>query len=223
MAEVAGIELADLRDPLYWALLVYQGMGEDRLTLDRAAASQLTPTPDKPNSARSATPVLYDGEKVGDLYVIAFKPGDGTGDEKTFSLGALQVAAGLPRKPKVVPRAKAAHSEAMLTLLTHPIDIDGIHPTLFAGRFELLSLDGDLVRPFGRLGWLGAAGERPMPTSTFTVGYDTEGKRFGDPHAIFSSLPDAVQVCAFFAVDEAVIKAYPGIFESLLTKRPQLA
>src|SRR5579862_9109029 len=106
MSEVAGINLKNLEEPIRGALTAYEEESGGQLLFDLDAASILTLTPDKPNSARSRSVVQFRRKTIGDLYVIAFKPGDGTGDEKSYSLDQLVTPVDLPQEAKVVPRDK---------------------------------------------------------------------------------------------------------------------
>ena len=63
-------------------------------------------TPEKPNTARVVLPVLHERKKVGDLYVILFAPGDGTGSEVKQSEGGLTL-------DKVSMRMEGTHFNAM--------------------------------------------------------------------------------------------------------------
>lgn len=84
--ELAGISLSRFIDPVRESLKRYENNSHGFLMFDAEKAGKLELTPDKPNSARTATPVNYLNDYIGTLYVIAFRPGDGTGDEKTYSL-----------------------------------------------------------------------------------------------------------------------------------------
>ena len=219
--EVMGVQLVRLEDPIYYALQTYQNIADNGLSFDAASARKLTPTPDKTNSARSTTPVLFRGEKVGDLYVIAFKPGDGTGSEADYKLSRLTVDLVYPEVAHVVPRRKSGvHHEAHLTVLTHPIDVhhSRAQSELFQGSFDLLGLDAATVRMIGILGHKEGAVGGPM--ATLTVGYTELLRRFADPHAVYSLMPGVLQVCAFFAVSEEVNERFPDMLKPLNPRIP---
>lgn len=55
---------------------------------------QLQSTPEKPNTARVVLDFLYKREKVGDLYVILFAPGDGTGKQGDYHLDCVRTDTG---------------------------------------------------------------------------------------------------------------------------------
>ncbi len=225
--EIAGIKLDTLEDPIRQALITYEHLSDDRLGIDVDAAAKLELTPDKPNSARSATPITFNGQPAGMLYVIGFKPEDGSGDEKTFSLKDLSVDSPYPTAAKVVPRSKSGvHSEGLLTIVSQKIESPNTEPELFNGTFDLLGLDGTLIRKIGELGHQSSIDlAEATPLSTYTVGHrvDSDGtlERFGDPHAVFSSLPDEVQFCAFLAVSDEVYRAHPEILTSIDTQEPR--
>lgn len=214
--EVMGVSLSRLEDPIRSALKNYQS-ASDGLVFDTDKACKLASTPDKPNSARSATDVIFQGEQIGTLYVIAFKPGDGTGTEIDYQLENLHVDSPYPRDARIVPRNKTGiDSEAHMTIVSHNIEDSHAEPQPYAGTFDLLGLDGTRVKKIGRLGHPVSKGIA-TPVTTFTVGY-RGGERFGDPHAVFSTIK-AVQVCAFLAISDKVHKDHPRVLVGL---RPQL-
>ena len=70
------LDLTLLREPLENALRGYERLVDSAFRFSWFGDFVLTP--DKPNTARTVVPVLCDEQKVGDLYVILFRPGDGT-------------------------------------------------------------------------------------------------------------------------------------------------
>ena len=204
--EVAGIALEDLEEPIMVALESYQDFTGGKVQFDVRNAGKLLLTPDKPNSARSTTEVTHLGERMGDLYVIAFKPGDGTGDGKVIGLDDVDTGR-YPRRVGVVPRPKTGiHAESHLTIVSQHIDTPNSDPVLFVGSLSLLGLlEGRVVR-LGQLGQpdsifsenMSSGSQDVLPTATYTVGYKDE-VRFGDPHSVFNNHPGAVQVCGFLA------------------------
>ena len=216
-----GVPVDRFRDPIQHALKRYQEKSSGNLGFDIIPASNLTLTPEKPNSARSATPAQYKGKEVGTLYIIAFKPQDGTGDEKTHKLADLDVDTPYPRITSVVPRSKAGvHSEGHLTIVTHKIEDVHAEPVLFDGSYDLLGLEKTRVLKIGTLGQPNLQTAYLEPTATLTTGYDRESRRFADPHAVFSMLPDRIQVCAFLAISDAVNQEYANILKSLNPQFP---
>lgn len=221
--EVAGVKLEKLEEPIREALKGYEEVSEGQLQFDVYQASTLNPTPDKPNSARSATDARYRGDIIGKLYVIAFKPGDGSGDESGYKLDDLSISGPYPHTTRVMPRNKTGtHSEGHLTVVRHKIEDPNAQPELFGGTFDLLGLDGKTVKKIGELGHKATLSSEDLePFTTLTVGYDQSRERFGDPHAVFSSVPDAVQVCAFLAVSDEMYHKHPGILTSLSPQEPR--
>jgi hypothetical protein len=217
-AELMGVSVTRLEEPIGQALRTYEEVSDNGLMFDSDKASKLELTPDKPNSARSVTDVTFMTEKIGSLYVIAFKPGDGTGDESAHKLASLRVDRPYPRSTLIVPRSKAGvHSEVNLTIVRHSIEDVHAEPEKFAGTFDLLGLDIERVTKIGELGHL-ATEKYPIPVATLTVGYGEDGKRFGDPHAVYNGISDAIQVCAFLAISDAVHTKYQNVLDGL---RPQ--
>lgn len=216
--EVMGLSLDRLDDPIRNALKTYQEISDNGLRFDVDHACKLEPTPTKTNSARSESEVVFRGDLIGKLYVIAFKPGDGSGSEVDYKLQDLKVDSPYPRDARIVPRKKTGiHSEGHLTIVAHKVEDPHAEPELYRGTFDLLGLDGDTIKKIGELGHAVSA-LTARPVTTFTVGYrGTE--RFSDPHAVFSIKP-ALQVCGFLAVSDTVHKNHPNIWDGLKPQYP---
>jgi len=217
---IMGVRLERFRDPIRLALATYQDMSKIKFDID--SACNLERTPDKPNSARSATDAYYNGDLIGKLFIIAFKPLDGTGDEKSHQLKDLTIQKGpYPKHGKIVPRAKTGiHEEAHLTIVTYEIDNAHAEPILFNGSFDLLGLDEKMIKKIGILGHDDCIKEQ-NPITTLTVGYDQNNQRFADPHAVFSNMSGNIQVCGFLAVTEEIHKKYGDILNGLNPQFPK--
>lgn len=214
-----GVPLERFRDPIIYALTWYETISEGHLSFERAVASHLVPTPTKPNSARSETVALYDGKPIGKFFVIVFQPYDGTGSEEFYNLRGLIVDSPYPIVAKIVPRNKTGfYNEAHLTIVTHEIDSVHADPILFAGTFDLLGLEGHRVKRVGTLGH-GTKDDNTQAVATLTTGYK-DGLRIGDPHAVFNTLVDTIQVCAFLGVTEDINKQFPEILNTLKPQFP---
>lgn len=223
---VADIELGTFEHLIMTALGEYEELAEGAVTFHPVHAAQLALTPDKPNTARSVTPVWHWGKEAGKLVVIAFEPGDGSGDELTHQLTDLDTGS-YPHASKIVPRGKAGiHSEAHLTIASVYED----NFAVYAGNLtELgLSVGRDTVIKLGELGQSGPEFHRVManqaaanPTATLTTGYrralrsEAGGERFGDPHAVYNAHPEIVQVCGFIALSTQAAPQHLGILQSL--------
>ena len=205
--EVAGVNLEIFEDPTRVALKAYEETSRGFFEFETDKAPILEPTPNLSNSARSVTMARYKGKPIGNLVVIAFKLGDGTGKEsEQYNRGKYKVHPSLPAVPRVVPRSKTdgelpqrnrIHSEAHLALLTHKIDDAHAEPELFDGSLDLIGVKRDTIQKIGVLG--GRSSLADETAATLTVGYNQAG-RFGDPHAVFNSMPGKLQVCAFLAI-----------------------
>jgi hypothetical protein len=224
--EVAGVPLSRLEAPIQTALNEYQAMADNRVQFQTTAASRLVLTPDKPNSARSETNVTYRNSFVGKLFVIAFKPGDGTGSEKDRKLYDIVTYPQFPWDARIVPRNKTGiYAEGELAILSHAIDNVHADPIMYAGTFDLLTLDRNLVSKTHELGHpTGTINLTPL--TTLTTGYTITktgdlGERFGDPHAVFSSVPDAVQVGAFLAISDEMNRKHPYLLHHLDPQLPR--
>jgi hypothetical protein len=218
--EVMGVSLKRFEDPISAALKAYQEISNGALSFDINNASKLEATPALANSARSATEVLYQGVSIGKLFVIAFKPGDGTGSEVSHKLEELEVDQPYPREILVVPRSKsAAYSEGHMTVATQQIDDVHADPVNFAGTFDLLGLDGNKIVKIAELGQVENE-ENPTALTTLTTGYQNN-ERFGDPHAVYSRVLARIQVCAFLAISNEVQKEHPDILDTLNPQFPR--
>lgn len=219
-AEVVGVPLNRFEGPIETALKRYQEISGGDLVFDIGRATKLEPTPNLVNSARSATEALYRGNPIGKLYVIAFKPGDGTGSEVSHKLQDLEVDPPYPRQVLVVPRSKSGtYNEGHMTIATHIIDDAHAEPVEFAGKFDLVGLNGKIVKKIGELG----QPENPEsinPVTTLTVGF-LGLYRFGDPHAVYSAELAKIQVCAFLGISNEVQAQYPDILDRLNPQLPR--
>lgn len=241
MTEVAGIKIETLSPVISQAVSDYQELsyglpkpfnGNDQpspthqLKFRVKEAGELKLTPDKPNSARSVTMVTdYAGRLVGNLFVIAFKPEDGTGDESSYKVSQFTFE-GYPQTAKTLPRDKTGiHTEVYLPLLSHYIEDVHAEPVIFGGHLDLLGLDarGGSVRVVKKAS-LGspATGEQtahPLYTTSYRDRHENRG-RFGDPHAIYNSNQDSLVVAGFLALSEELYKQTPGLIDSLESLRP---
>jgi hypothetical protein len=173
-------------------------------------------TPDKPNFARSVVPVRYDDQPIGDMYVIVFMPGDGTGDEKTFKLGQLEIPKEhqyAERPEKVLPRRKdGVFCEGMFPIFSTV----GNTRYLFTVSLEELTVDNVADPKKVIKTWdLGMERSRhdtlPSHYNVYlTTGHRSDGKRFGDPHAIVNAT-DKIQVAGFLAITDEKKKAAHGL------------
>jgi len=219
MAECVTDQLDRFRQPIHDSLLEYQHASGEGLTFNLDEAMVLEPAPaEKAYSARSAAiPVHFKNLLIGNLVVVAFAPGDCTGDETKYDLDQLSTGE-YPCIPGVVPRSKAAlHTEAHLTLASLQTDSRDAEPILFAGHLDLLGVRGGVIRKLADLGQSRHAYERTMVsrsaqrTVTATTGYSGPNRiriesarkpnttRFGDPHAVYNPTSN-IQICAFLGI-----------------------
>ena len=176
-------------------------------------------TPEKPYTARTEITVDWFNEPVGIIYALAFAPGDATGDDKTYSLDQLEIPERLKfdETPwKILPRKKDCLAEVMIGFGS--VYDDTFYDSIIS--LEELGVD-DVKNPksIKKLNDLGMSKEHyemligkvdqsfvegNSPCLDMTVGYTRYGKRFGDPHTIYSNrdLPDAIQLVGFYAVED---------------------
>ncbi len=205
--------LGSLRKPLKDALEGYQEYLGGAVRFEDFPDFALTP--EKPNSARAVVPVTYSGRRAGDLYVILFQEGDGTGDAKTYKLNELAVPnelSYLEKPERVIPRAKTGViCEGFFPLFS----MKNSRPIMFAACLDELGVD-DVENPQrieyawklgeNRLNYFLATGcgKKIAPRVYFTLGQDRGGRRFGDPHAIYYRVQTGgmLQVAGFLAISD---------------------
>lgn len=211
--EVCGVPLSEFSDPIRVSLAEYAEKTGGRYRFDLDGAVQLDFVPGK-LTARSQTAVMCGERKAADLFVIAFAPEDGTGDDKSYRLDQVHLG-GFPEDPRYIPRTKdGANSEAHLTIAAKEIETSK-DPVKFAGHLRVLGLlSGNWVYEAGYVGQdlhtFASSMEKGIdlcPTVTLTTGHEhgldtpeNPGKRFGDPHAILNRVENAVQVAGFIAI-----------------------
>lgn len=201
-------------EPIRTALSQYAEISEGRVAFDGDQAALLEPTqPEKPYSARSVSEVSFDGETISNLYVLAFAPLDGTGDDTSFKLGEVNMGF-YEGEIKFLPRSKqTVEAETHLTLASADKNNPTGDPILFAGNLRVIGFMGN-KRKLSRTAYLGQYTELFLgamdkvypapPEATYTVGYSEKGmtpdQRFGDPHAIYNPWKHVIQVCGFLAI-----------------------
>jgi hypothetical protein len=229
--EVAGVNLTTFEEPIHDALAAYQALTDGRVAFDLDNAPKLELTPEKPSSARSATAVTHLGETAGTLFVIAFAPFDGTGDESAIFKSQVRA---WPEwlgsvKPKVIPRSKARiHSEIQLPLLSQYKDMVG-DPALFANHLCLMGITN-----WGRLYQMGQLGQslrdfmnaqqsglRLEPEARYTTTTDERYGRIGDPHAVYNHLSNSVQVAGFVAISDEMAPKHGNLGTELQAQLPR--
>lgn len=231
MQKVVGVTLESFADPVRTALGQYSDMTDGKVAFDLDEAIKFELTPQKPNSARSSSQVKHLGETIGNLVVIAFAFEDGTGDESMFRLND-RISYGLyPREAKVMPRSKAAvDSEAHLTMASFFAYAPNEDPVMFAGSLELIAFKrpdylsqlATLGQSFGAFSEATFGNSEASPTVTLTTATDpATGEKFGDPHAVFNSMP-LVQVCGFIAVSPELAEKHAGMLPTLGAVKPAL-
>ena len=226
MVEVAGVNLSKLDADVHDAVKTYQDRSSGWLFFDPIGATKFELTPDKPNSARSVTRVTdYVGKFVGDLFTIVFKPGDGSGDESSYRVTALDFDYRYPKEPKAVPRSKEKIlAEVFLPILMHKIESPNACANQFFGTLDLLGIKPVNGKP--RVIKLATLGSRLIASSTGAQAYytcgeretDNEPDRFGDPHAVYNSLEKSVVIASFLAVARGPIER--SLLEALKSLSP---
>ncbi|MBW3004224.1 hypothetical protein KY310_00115 [Candidatus Woesearchaeota archaeon] len=185
------------------------------------------PPPGKNYTARTKVPVFYDKKPAGNLHALVFQFQDGTGDDKTFKPGDLELPGRFKpmRDPRrILPRSKeGALVEAFFPFFTA---MDGKYFRHVVSLEELTvdnPEDPKTIITDGVLGMLPTqysralrgenpeAGDASNPPVFLTCGYK-DGQRFGDPHAIYCAVPTSgAQVVGFLAVPESPNSAERGL------------
>ncbi len=245
MSDIRGVSLDRMVEPIRTALAGYAETTKGAVDFDITRAAKLSLTPEKPYSARSASPVRYLGEIASTLFVIVFAPDEGSGDTFTDSAAAKRTGlTGIPtayglKDQGIAPRSKnTSYAEIYLPLVSFPID-RATDPKMYAGQLSLYGIDPNIPDPHIReLAKLGQArkltGLQPdYPRTTLTVGYhgdlgdnivssQKEGLRFGDPHAIYDHLDGYIQVCAFLAIESSMAKQHRSLLNALKPHEPSI-
>lgn len=173
--------------------------------------TSLEETPDKPNSARATVEVAVNALGLqATMYVIAFEPGDGTGDFSGFSEGTLEFPEGIRDYTNrgvsaLYPRSKeGVAGEICIPLLPSSLFHRG------AGRstcLSLLTVTGNHLEEVSMLDFYKTADPKDYPSSIITVGTDNFGRRVGDPHSLVYPLDrirsaPPTEIVGFLAVTE---------------------
>jgi len=192
---ISMIDLKEFRDNLEVALGEYA----QKFDLTFKDFPNFKRTENKPTYARTIVPV----ESVGDMYVIIFRPYDGTGDAKSFP------GTGIPSRlyqnvfpARVIPRSKeGVLAEGYFPFFNQAKDE---YVGLFAGHLDELTLEDGEIVPRWQLGQNKSEFLKAINTGSMSllprIQY-TVNESFGDPHAIYNST-DVVQVAGFLSIKE---------------------
>jgi len=236
--EIAGLPLAKFEEPVRHALQFYQKRAHRKTAFDFDTAASLGRTPEDTTSALSRSRVEFAGKAIAELRVVAFAPGDGTGNEDDFKLFDLYTGV-LPRQSKIVPRRKNnIRQEACLPLASFHANQPDAEPVLLASSLALLSVKESLLNSdtITRVGFLGSKppqyqlqmyGIRTDHSSAnYTVadiirynGKDEELVRTGDPNAVYNPYPEYVQVCGFIALENNASDEHEELLRAMGTYR----
>ena len=210
----------------------------EEITLQRAIGDALKPyrrilTPNKDRSeisfgdyepprrvegkyyaARTEISLVYRERDVGNIVIICFKAGDGTGDESTYSLEKLKIPEEFfvsENPERVLPREKkGVYLEVAIPLGS--IQERKIFPYMIS--LEQLTIDNpESPRTIKRSWHLGMKPQKyfdaidgkieRLPSLHLTT-WEEEGRRHGDPHAIFSPqlqrLENITQIVGFLTI-----------------------
>jgi len=196
-----------LRGPVERSLKAYAAMG-----LTFGDFPDFAAVPEKGYTARSSAPVLISGYDAGKIHLLAFQEGDGTGDTGTFGIGAIAIPMSFQHSEKperVIPRLKTdVVCEGLFPVCS--IRDDLIAP--FAVSLEELTVNdrSDAIVHAWTLGLkedtLGLALDTSInvpPRVYMTTGTSADGRRFGDPHAVYCATGiGGIQIVGFLAIKD---------------------
>lgn len=182
----------------------------------------LSITEKKPYTAKTDIPVMRGDETVGNLVTLVFFPGDGTGSDITYQIKDLNIPLDLrfgDKQERVLPRKKEIYCEGCLPFYSFDANLKkGYSFAPFAISLDELTVkidpgnkDSLKIVPAYKLGVRNGNFKAILngnlaaePVIYFTTGYDENGNRFGDPHAIHYSIndPKAIQVAGFLSIEK---------------------
>ncbi|MBW3001555.1 hypothetical protein KY338_00155 [Candidatus Woesearchaeota archaeon] len=186
-------------------------------------------TPEKNYTARTKVPVFYDQKPAGNLYALVFQFHDGTGDDNTFKPDDLIIPGrfeAMKDKRKIMPRSKENTClEAFFPFFTamdgkyfrhavslEELTVDNPEDPETIVTLGTLGLKVEKYSPALRGGTIKGYNDAPYNPPLFLTCGHQDNKRFGDPHAIFCSVPTAgAQVAGFLAVPENPNPAEAGL------------
>ena len=167
-------------------------------------------TPEKGYTGKIELPVLIRGEKVATMYVLVFRPGDGTGTQETFKTGDLQIPWYQQHEEKpwrVHPRKKECIMEACFPIISlgreQGSNLSGKLFYCDTVSLEQLTVDEETktVTRAWHIGldpttyeWEVEHHNGTKPEFYLTCGNLPSGERFGDPHAIYAPRKFAKEV-----------------------------
>lgn len=182
-------------------------------------------TLDKPNTARTTIPVYYNDSPAGNIYVILFKPGDGTGDTKTYKTGMLDIPEDLKSKDslfrneskKILPRKKICAMEIFIPFFSikgdliysglaslEELTVDDVKNPTKVVRAYNLGRDKEAYKGILKMHPTASGyGARNSWDMQLTAGCKRDGSRFGDPHSVIHNVDEKViQVVGFLSIEE---------------------
>lgn len=178
-------------------------------------------TPEKGYTAKAKITLNINGVQK-DIPIIAFRPGDGTGDESLVSVQTTKIPDQYFHAEKtwrVLPRSKMSlRGEIMFPLGTYQENT-----AVNLQNLEILTLANEEVTFARELGFTQHGYEQRLKDKDavakysiypenhtmftghklyMTTGYDWLGQKVLDPHAIYSSIdnPKSIQVAAFLSI-----------------------
>ncbi len=181
--------------------------------------------PNKAYTAIAEVEVRYkDNRKAGMLYVVAFAPGDGTGNTNTYKHNQIHIPffyEYVNKKDGLVPRSKTTPTKTIeeyffpfFTVFRDEVYDDGVcldELTLYnkADKLPSVSRGAHLGMESRHLFEALMQGhdlvDPPKPKIQYTVG-QKNGTRLGDPHSIFynnlNAPPKSIQVAGFLAIKD---------------------
>ena len=232
--EIAGIPVNVFEEPIFEALDKFAGRTHQKIFFDgiNEGIKLVLAPEDVPYSARADIKVEHkiDGRitEAGNLAIIAFAPGDGTGDELTYSLSDIDTGS-YPREAKVVPTSKVGvNSEVHLPISSHVAHHPLMGWVIHSNNLHVLEFRPNKPHRLAKIGELGYSPEifnarqGWFSYATFTTGHynllgnhSVNGERFGDPQAIYNPWDRYVQIAGFLALTDEMAAQHFSIFDRL--------
>ncbi|HSX30241.1 MAG TPA: hypothetical protein VLE73_06820 [Candidatus Saccharimonadales bacterium] len=229
--EIAGIPLKAMDGPIWQGLQAFTHRSDGIVDFVLGASNFLQLTPDESYSAHGNAHVLYWGQEVGSLSIVAFAPGDGTGKPGSLGQDPTLRHGNYPYDSGVVPQDKShLHTEVSFALASFAIGKPD-RPHINAGNLDVIHTLS--YGPYGHLSKLGEIGQHRADFQRTMYDNSREGEpqpRFtlngADAHlsgrssAIYNAHPRVVQIFGFFGVSATKPEAGLYAVEALRVEHP---
>ena len=201
-------------DSAYGGLRLSLGRLENEFSKFRfdGRIEQFRLTPDKPNTARTSVPVKFEGKHFGNMAVVMFQPGDGTGNFDRCQPGSLTLPLEyvFTEKPeRVFPRVKSGLAEGYFPLFSQTSDGICLYGVGCLDILTVIPTEQRLVKCWGLGNGLGIfrghiSSQKSLSSIQPQFTYRNTEPSFGNPHAIFygaRTIAPALQIAGFLEIN----------------------